>query len=229
MPKLASPASIAVLVSGGLDSAILTGILVARGERVRPIYVRTGCVWQEEELRATRGFLKAIAHARLAELTILDMPVADLYGDHWSVTGSGVPDLFTPDEAVYLPGRNPLLLLKPAIWCRMQGITRLALATLAANPFDDATPAFCSRFEAMIEQATGGHVEIVRPFAHLEKHEVVQLGARLPLELTFSCLRPVDGEHCGGCNKCAERQRALDAVATSAGNTRRVRSLRDVI
>jgi 7-cyano-7-deazaguanine synthase len=35
------------------------------------------------------------------------------------------------------------------------------------------------------------------------------LGRDMPLELTFSCLAPVAGLHCGRCNKCAERQAAF--------------------
>jgi 7-cyano-7-deazaguanine synthase len=31
----------------------------------------------------------------------------------------------------------------------------------------------------------------------------------LPLELTFSCIRPAGERHCGSCNKCAERRQAF--------------------
>jgi 7-cyano-7-deazaguanine synthase len=37
----------------------------------------------------------------------------------------------------------------------------------------------------------------------------MRLGRDLPLELTFSCIRPVRDQHCGDCNKCAERQLAF--------------------
>jgi 7-cyano-7-deazaguanine synthase len=140
---------------------------------------------------------------------MFDMPLDDLYGDHWSFSGSGIPDERTPDEAVYLPGHNPLLLVKPAIWCRLNGVGQLALATLASNPFPDATPSFFAAFEAMVREAVGGQVRISRPFAQLAKREVLQLGRELPLEHTFSCLAPIDGVHCGHCNKCAERRRAF--------------------
>jgi 7-cyano-7-deazaguanine synthase len=33
--------------------------------------------------------------------------------------------------------------------------------------------------------------------------------------LTFSCMRPVDGKHCGTCNKCAERRRAFASAGLS--------------
>jgi 7-cyano-7-deazaguanine synthase len=203
-----------VLLSGGVDSAILVGQLLRGGQSVVPFYVRTGCLWERCELEAARKFVAALAEPNLAELVLMDMPVVDLYDGHWSLSGSAVPDQTTPDEAVYLPGRNPLLLLKPALWCRMHGASQLAIATLANNPFDDARPAFFDSFEKMLREATGGSVAIVRPFEHLTKRSVVELGRGLPLELTFSCLAPVDGLHCGKCNKCAERRKALSQLET---------------
>jgi 7-cyano-7-deazaguanine synthase len=196
---------IGLLLSGGLDSAILLGHLLGKGYQVRPFYVISGCVWQDCELRAVRKFCAALAGPSLAELTLLDMPVDDLYADHWSISGLGAPDDRTPDEAVFLFGRNPLLLLKPALWCQMHGVPQLAIATVATNPFGDATPEFFASFEAMLHEATGAKVSVLRPFERLAKHSVMQLGRELPLELTFSCLAPVAELHCGICNKCAER------------------------
>ncbi len=201
--------SIGLLLSGGVDSAVLLDQLLRRSHRVVPFYVQSECVWQERELAALRQFLSAMAHPNLDELIVFDMPVADLYGSHWSISGQNVPDDRSPDEAVFLPGRNPLLLLKPALWCATHGTRQLALATLASNPFSDATPEFFSRFQEMIHVATGGDVEIVRPLEEMSKRDVVRLGRGLPLKLTFSCLAPVDDLHCGQCNKCAERRDAF--------------------
>ncbi len=198
-----------ILFSGGLDSAILLYQLLSHGWRVHPFYVRTGCAWQVEELMAVRTILKVLEQPKLEPLIGLEMPVDDLYANHWSITGKSVPDSHSADEAVFLPGRNPLLLLKPMLWCAMHGISRMALATLAANPFDDAKPEFFARFEAMVDWATGCEVRIVRPFEMLSKRCVMQLGRDVPLGLTFSCLAPVGGLHCGGCNKCAERAAAF--------------------
>jgi 7-cyano-7-deazaguanine synthase len=208
-PAFAEPTSIGLLLSGGLDSAILLHQMLDQGWQVQPFYVRSGCVWQSNELDAVSRLLAAMAQPKLASLVELDMPVDDLYAGHWSMTGRAVPDNRSPDEAVFLPGRNPLLLLKPALWCVMHGIPGIALATLAANPFDDATPEFFARFEAMIEQATGYPFRVVRPFETLSKKCVMKLGQGMPLELSFSCLAPVDGRHCGRCNKCAERAAAF--------------------
>jgi 7-cyano-7-deazaguanine synthase len=142
-------------------------------------------------------------------LVVFDMPLEDLYSDHWSITGDKVPDDASPDEAVFLPGRNPLLLIKPTLWCVMHGVGQTAMATLANNPFDDATPEFFARFEEMIRIAAGATVRIARPFERMTKSRVMELGRHLPLALTFSCLSPEGGQHCGHCNKCAERRLAF--------------------
>jgi len=41
---------------------------------------------------------------------------------------------------------------------------------------------------------------------------VLELGRGLALEHTFSCISPVGDDHCGRCNKCAERRRAFTAL-----------------
>jgi 7-cyano-7-deazaguanine synthase len=43
----------------------------------------------------------------------------------------------------------------------------------------------------------------------MNKQQVMALGRGMPLELTFSCIAPVNHLHCGRCNKCAERQAAF--------------------
>lgn len=198
--------ALAILVSGGLDSAILLGESLRQSPAVRPLYIRNGHSWETVELRHLHRFLEAIS---APALQILDLPVADLYGQHWSITGTNVPDEKTPDEAVYLPGRNVLLLAKALLWCHLHQVPRLALGVLGSNPFPDATPAFFAAYADAVNRAVEGKVEVLRPYAGLHKVEVMQRGRGLPLELTFSCIRPVSGRHCGRCNKCAERRRAF--------------------
>jgi 7-cyano-7-deazaguanine synthase len=201
--------SIGVLASGGLDSSILIGDLLRRGRRVQPFYVRTGVVWESAELTVLARFLAAISTDHLAKLVVLDLPLADLYGRHWSLTGAETPAADSPDEAVFLPGRNALLLVKPAVWCQLNDVRELALAPLGTSPFDDASAAFLRDFEAAMNRGSSSPVRLMRPFGEMNKLQVMALGPELPLELTFSCIAPVGSEHCGRCNKCAERQIAF--------------------
>jgi 7-cyano-7-deazaguanine synthase len=201
---------VAVLASGGVDSAILCIDLLRTFARVHPLYVRFGLRWEEVELGGLRAFLDATARTGLMPLCVLDEPTADVYGPgHWSTAGAGVPGAQTDDDAVYLPGRNLLLAAKASVWCRLRGIEALAFGCLAANPFADSTDAFFAELESVVNRALGGRLHLLRPFHRLHKEEVLRRGAGLPLHATFSCLRPVQGRHCGSCNKCAERQRGF--------------------
>jgi 7-cyano-7-deazaguanine synthase len=65
------------------------------------------------------------------------------------------------------------------------------------------------RFEEGINCGASWPVRIKLPFAGLDKSAVMESGRHLPLQHTFSCIAPVAGEHCGQCNKCAERQEAF--------------------
>jgi 7-cyano-7-deazaguanine synthase len=204
--------SVGLLLSGGLDSAILLTHLLSQGEQVQPFYIRAHLVWEAAELAALRRFLATVASPRLERLVALELPLADLYDGHWSVSGDAIPGAETPDDAVYLPGRNPLLVIKAALWCQMRGIRRLALAPLASNPFADATDEFFNEFQSALSRAASAEIRIERPFGQLNKRQVMELAGDCPLELTFSCIAPVDGQHCGVCNKCAERQEAFRLV-----------------
>lgn len=226
---------IAVLASGGIDSAVLVAALLAEGREVQPIYVRFGLVWEEAErshlvrflaaLPEERGSLASgapgsitkpsgrswpsVVRERLRALAILDEPVAAVYGAHWSLTGHAAPDADTEDEAVYLPGRNLLLLAKSMVYCAREGIGEIALGVLARNPFPDSRRSFYDQMEEVGAAATGREIRITTPFSRMTKADVLRRGADLALEWTFSCIAPVDGEHCGRCNKCGERRRAF--------------------
>jgi 7-cyano-7-deazaguanine synthase len=204
--------TVAVLASGGLDSAILVAQWAHEGRSVTPIYVRFGLAWEDVEVGHLRKFLASLSAPGARPLIVLDMPVADVYGAHWSVTGHDVPDNDSPDEAVYLPGRNLLLLAKSTVWCALNGIRTIALGTLAANPFPDADREFFEDFASLAGRALSWPLEVVTPFAGRAKHEVLASGREFALDLTFSCIAPRSAKHCGRCNKCAERQLAFNEL-----------------
>jgi 7-cyano-7-deazaguanine synthase len=211
--QLSPPKSLAVLVSGGLDSCILAAHYLQQGFHVHPIYIETDLHWHQHEFESLNRFLIAIATPRLKQLVVLQMPLADLYREHWSVSGRDVPDAQSPDEAVFLPGRNALLLVKAMVWCQLQGVTQLALAPLGTSPFHDARDPFFNNFQAALNCGDLPNVEILRPFHGMTKQQVMELGRPFPLQFSFSCISPQFGLHCGVCNKCAERRAAFAAIS----------------
>ncbi len=228
--------SICVLVSGGLDSDVLLAEMAARYRRVWPIYIRQGLAWEDAELYWLRKFIKRLsrpphpglgrpspiergrykpgeaASLVLRPLVILDLPMADLYGAHWSTGRKPVPGARTRDEAVYLAGRNMVLSMKAAVFAAMKNIPRLALGPLDHNPFPDARPRFLKKWGAALGLGLGARLRVIAPYRHLSKEQVIRRGKHFPLHLSFSCIAPKGSVHCGRCNKCAERRRAFKAA-----------------
>ncbi|HYL60020.1 MAG TPA: 7-cyano-7-deazaguanine synthase [Candidatus Acidoferrales bacterium] len=205
---------IAVLASGGLDSSVLIADMAANAE-VFPIYVQWGLAWEATELAALKAFMAALDNPRVKPVTMLATPIGPIYGDHWSVTGKSVPGATEPDEAVFLPGRNILLIGLAAVWCATHGVRRVAVGSLGGNPFPDATPEFFQSYAAVLSAGLGREVQLEAPYRGLHKCDLVKRFANMPLELTLTCMAPAGGEHCGRCNKCAERQDAFRRAGVS--------------
>ena len=201
--------AVAVLASGGLDSAVLVAEFAKHGRAVQPIYVRFGLAWEKVEENHLRRFLATIPNGGVRTLVSLDFPIADVYGSHWSISAQGIPNADSPDDAVYLPGRNLLLLAKSSVWCVVHNISVVALGTLKANPFADSSREFFAALESVVGTGLNWPLQITTPFSELTKSDVEHLGCDLELEHTFSCIDPQGDRHCGQCNKCAERRRAF--------------------
>jgi 7-cyano-7-deazaguanine synthase len=205
----------AVLFSGGLDSAVLLADEAARGT-VQPIYVSAGLAWEAGERAIITDLLKAAPFAgRVQPLVALSVDMRDVYAaTHWALEGKP-PSYHTPDEDVYLPGRNVILLGKAGVYCAAAGIHRISQGTLGHNPFPDATGEFRAAMGHALSLGLAHDVLVEAPFAEMGKAEVVRRGAELgvPFELTLSCMAPESREsrivHCGTCSKCRERHDAF--------------------
>ncbi len=199
---------IAVLASGGLDSSLLVADQ-ARNAEVFPIYVQCGLLWEAMEREALQSFLAVLKLPGVKPVTTLSVPTRAMYEEHWSLSGQGIPGLEEPDNSVFLPGRNILLIGLGSVWCSTHGISRLAIGTLGGNPFPDATPEFFRDFTRILSTGLDSHVQVEAPYRNLHKSEVLKRFSELPLELTLTCIAPKGGKHCGRCNKCGERRRAF--------------------
>src|SRR6185503_20479709 len=201
----------AVLLSAGLDSAVLAAV-EARAGLVQPLYVSTGLAWEPGELAALDRLLSSAPFAaNVAPVARLTFPVEDLYpATHWALRGTP-PAFDTPDEDVYLTGRNIVLLSKAGIYCAQHRLPRIAIGPLAGNPFPDATPEFFAAMSRTLSLGLAHEIAIDAPFVTMHKSDVIRLGAELkvPFELTLSCMNPRQGLHCGQCSKCRERRDAF--------------------
>jgi 7-cyano-7-deazaguanine synthase len=201
----------AVLLSGGLDSAVLLADEASRGD-VQPIYIGAGLAWESAERDVIARLLDAPAvRGRTRPLVSLSVDTRDVYtATHWSVTGQA-PAYHTPDEDVYLPGRNIMLLSKAGVFCAAAGINRIVIGTLDHNPFPDATPEFRASIARTLSLGLAHDLKIEAPFATSSKADVIRKGIALgvPFEHTLSCMKPAGAQHCGTCCNCRERHDAF--------------------
>lgn len=216
-----SPGATLVLLSGGLDSAVLVAHEAQRAPVV-PVYVSVGLAWEPQELAMVERLL---AHPSLrsgiASLERVEFTMRDVYApSHWAIRGTP-PGYDTPDEDVYLTGRNLVLLAKAGVVAASRRAARIALGPLAGNPFPDARPAFFAAMEQALSLGLDHRLEVRAPFLQMHKEDVIRLGLELgvPLELTLSCMSPAEPidaggvpQHCGQCSKCRERRDAFAAL-----------------
>src|SRR5262249_48107546 len=66
MSSLRAP--VAVLCSGGLDSAVLLVDMARTAGRAVPVFVRAGHVWEAAERRALARFVDAVGDVRIASV-----------------------------------------------------------------------------------------------------------------------------------------------------------------
>src|SRR5688572_13810456 len=168
-----------VLLSGGLDSAVLAA-QEARTYVVHPVYVAAGLAWEEGEQRIIAALLSRSpftnAPNRVFPLARLEFGMSDVYpASHWALRGTP-PAYDTPDEDVYLHGRNVALLSKAAVYAATRKISRIVVAPLAGNPFPDATPQFFAALNAALSLGLAAPIEIAAPFANVHKEYVVKVG-----------------------------------------------------
>jgi 7-cyano-7-deazaguanine synthase len=203
------------LFSGGLDSAVLVALERRSHDPLWPIHVRAGLAWEDAEARAIARLMAVPPlTGRVRPVTTLQLDMRDVYPPtHWAVVGKP-PAYDTPDEDVYLEGRNLVLSSKAAVLCARLHVERLALGPLAGNPFPDATPEFIAALSRALSLGLGRDLHVVTPLVTMHKEDVIKLGLELgvPLELTLSCMNPVGDRHCGQCSKCRERHDAFLAA-----------------
>ena len=214
-----------VLLSGGLDSAVLAAH-EAQTARVLPVYVSVGLAWEAAEVAMVEQLLRAPTFAdRVEPLIRVAFTMRDVYPPtHWAIRG--VPPAYdTPDEDVYLAGRNLVLLTKAGVVAARHDAHRIALGPLAGNPFPDARPAFFSSMADALSLGLDHPIEIATPFLAWTKDAVIKRGVelRVPFERTLSCMRPMVPDqlpqHCGLCSKCRERRDAFTAAGVRDPST----------
>jgi 7-cyano-7-deazaguanine synthase len=225
MPMMESPIKPAVvLVSGGMDSAVVLAIARECGFAPHALSVRYGQRHTSELDAAARvaQALGAVAHKTVhvdlrslggSALTddAIEVPV-DFDGH---VIGAGIP-------STYVPARNTIMLSVALGWAEVLGATDLFCGVNAVDysGYPDCRPEFIAGFEALANLATKAGVEgagfrVHAPLMRMTKADIVREGLRLGVDFaaTVSCYQAdPEGRACGHCDACRLRAEGFAAA-----------------
>ena len=196
--------SLVVLMSGGIDSAVVTLLAHEDGLQVFPLFVDFGQLAANSEWDSVQ---------RLASKHGLPTP------QRMDISGFGevIPSGITNREKdlvrdAFLPGRNAVLLLLGASYAYRVGASAVAIGLLdeRAALFPDQTTKFVDEIERSIATSLGLSIRVLAPLITMSKGQVIGLALSIGLDLgdTHSC--HLDGQRCGGCIACKELESYLD-------------------
>ena len=214
--KPASVKPAVVLVSGGMDSAVVLAIAREAGFDVHALSVRYGQRHTSELDAADRvaQSLGAIAHKtvhvdlRSIGGSALTDDIAVPTDDDGHEIGQGIP-------STYVPARNTIMLSVALGWAEVLGSSDLFCGVNAVDysGYPDCRPEFIDAFEKLANLATKAGVEgaglrIHAPLMRMGKADIAREGARLGVDFaqTVSCYQAdAEGRACGHCDACVLR------------------------
>ena len=202
-----------VLLSGGLDSTVLTGKLVKHHPNVDAVSIHYG----QRHSRELDAAAAVAAHYGIRH-DVVDLTVLrDLLTGSALTVGADVPDGHYAAEsmkATVVPNRNAIMLMVAVGIASARGHGQVATAVHAGDHFiyPDCRPAFITAAGKTARLGTEGFgdVDIVAPFVGISKTDIARLGDKLdvPMGLSWSCYKGGDMQ-CGRCGTCVERAEAF--------------------
>ncbi|MCF7221983.1 7-cyano-7-deazaguanine synthase QueC [Marilutibacter chinensis] len=231
-----------VLVSGGMDSAVVVAIAREQGYAVHALSVRYGQRHTSELDAADRvaRSLGAVAH-KTVDVDLRSIGGSALTDDIEVPTdadGHPVGEAALNDPAyrnlipvTYVPARNTIMLSLALGWAEVLGAADIFCGVNAVDysGYPDCRPEFIDAFQALANLATragveGAGIRVHAPLQKMSKAEIVREGLRLGVDFsqTVSCYQAdADGLACGHCDAC--RLRAEGFAAAGAADTTRYR------
>ena len=215
-----------VLLSGGMDSAVVLALAREQGYACHALSVRYGQRHTSELDAAARvaQSLGAVAHKTV---------VVDLR----SIGGSALTDdIDVPMDAdghvigedipvTYVPARNTIMLSVALGWAEVLGSADLFCGVNAVDysGYPDCRPEFIAAFERLAGVATKAGVEgagfqVHAPLLRMGKAEIVREGLRLGVDFaqTVSCYQAdAEGRACRHCDACRLRAEGFAAAGVA--------------
>jgi 7-cyano-7-deazaguanine synthase len=202
-----------VLVSGGMDSAVVVAMAREQGYQVHALSISYG-QRHKSELAASERVSKMLGAIEHKTVSI----------DLRSIGGSALTaDIDVPLDApgtgaipvTYVPARNTIMLSIALGWAEVLGSSDIWCGVNAVDysGYPDCRPAFIDAFEGLANVATkagveGAVIRIHAPLMRMSKADIALEGQRLDVDFssTVSCYKAdEEGRACGHCDACRLR------------------------
>ena len=204
------------VLSGGLDSSILTYILVKKYGRER-VFALSYNYGQKQKVElnmaaATCQHLR-VAH-KVLDLGILGEIVKDVSANI-SGTDVAMPTikdvLGDPQPKTYVPFRNMILNSLAFSFAESNKASHVFTGLQVHDEYGywDTTQRFVDSMNAVADQNRSHKVKMEAPFSLLSKYDEIMIAKELGnvlFEFTLTCYNPdEEGKSCGKCPSCSER------------------------
>ena len=201
-----------IVLSGGMDSAVLLADTLNKGKTVEALSFDYGSKHNCRELPMARELCEnfKVPHQ------IIPLPfINELFSSSLLSSGEAVPDgayMASNMKSTVVPFRNGIMLSIAAGYAESVEAFEVLLGSHSGDHhiYPDCRPEFNKAFGHAVHVGTDGKVGIRFPFSHLDKRDIGDLGRTLGLDFsrTWTCYK--GGKiHCGTCGACDERKYAL--------------------
>ncbi|WP_386067530.1 7-cyano-7-deazaguanine synthase QueC [Tahibacter sp. UC22_41] len=200
-----------VLVSGGMDSAVVLAIAREQGFACHALSVAYG-QRHVSELDASDRVCAMLGAAAHKTVTV----------DLRSIGGSALTaDIAVPEQGgagipvTYVPARNTIMLSIALGWAEVLGSSDIFCGVNAVDysGYPDCRPAFIEGFQQLANVATkagveGAQIRVHAPLMRMSKADIAREGERLGVDFaaTVSCYQADEkGRACAHCDACRLR------------------------
>jgi len=149
--------------------------------------------------------------SKVVDLQVLD----DLLASDLLQSGGEVPEGHYEEQSMkqtVVPFRNAIMLSIACGYAESVGATALLIAAHSGDHaiYPDCREEFMQAMALSMKLGTYQQIELIRPFIHLRKEDIVKRGIELGIDYrdTWSCYKGGD-KHCGRCGTCVERKEAF--------------------
>ncbi len=201
-----------LILSGGLDSGVLLSFLRHLDKQVHALSFDYGSKHNEAELAKAAELCQLFA----VKHQVLSLPfIGSLFQSSLLRSGGPIPDGHYQDDTMrqtVVPFRNGIMLAIAAGYAESIEFDLVLLGSHAGDHaiYPDCRPGFNEAMSAACRAGTYNGVQILSPFAFMDKREIAELGRAMDFDFlrTWTCYKG-GAIHCGTCGACQERKYAL--------------------